>query len=77
MMWTSAPWWHWLGMAGFWVVILLVALWAATRLFPSTETRPRTPRSILDERLARGEIDVSTYRRLLDVLLQADRPYEA
>jgi putative membrane protein len=63
MMWTVAPWWHWLSMAGFWVVVVLVAIWATTRLFPAGDPRP-TARTILDERLARGELDLDEYRHL-------------
>ena len=62
-MWTAAPWWHWLSMAAFWSAVVLAALWATTRLFPAAT--PKDPaRQILDERLARGELEVDEYRRL-------------
>lgn len=67
-MWTTAPGWHWLAMAGLWLTILLVAIWAATRLFPASGPPRPTARAILDERLARGELDVDEYRRLRDEL---------
>lgn len=70
MMWTTAPWWHWVGMAGFWLAILLVAIWATVRLFPAETSRPASVRSILDERLGRGEIDVEEYRRLREELAE-------
>lgn len=63
MMWPVAPWWHWLSMAGFWLLVALVAIWATTRLFPAGDPPP-SARTILDERLARGELDIDEYRRL-------------
>lgn len=71
MMWTAAPWWHWLWMAAFWGVILIGALWATHRLFPTGTSSPPSPRAILDERLARGELDVEEYRRLRQELTAA------
>jgi putative membrane protein len=73
MMWTAAPWWHWFGMASFWLLILLVAIWAISRLFPAG--RPtQDARAILDERLARGELELAEYRRLREELTStADR----
>jgi putative membrane protein len=70
MMWTVAPWWHWLSMAAFWLMILLIAIWATTRLFPAGDP-PLSARAILDERLARGELDVDEYRRLRHELIAA------
>lgn len=64
MMWTAAPWWHWLPMAAAWAVIVLVAIWAMVRLFPAETHAPPSARTILDERLARGELDVDEYRHL-------------
>jgi putative membrane protein len=69
-MWSIAPWWHWLSMAGFWLVVVLVAIWATTRLFPAGDP-PASARTILDERLARGELDVDEYRLLRDELTAA------
>lgn len=71
MMWTAAPWWHWLWMAAFWGVILVGALWATNRLFPAGTSTPSSPRALLDERLARGELDVEEYRRLRQELTAA------
>jgi putative membrane protein len=56
-------------MVAFWTAFLALAVWAVTQIFP---TRPsagsgpdsRAPGERLDERLATGEIDVETYRRL-------------
>jgi putative membrane protein len=71
MMWPVAPWWHWLSMAGFWLVIVLLAIWATTRLFPAAGDPPLSARRILDERLARGELDIEEYRHLRHELTAA------
>lgn len=68
MMWGLAPWWHWLGMVVFWVVLVVVAIWAVGRLFPPTTPPPTPARATLDERLARGEVDPEQYRRLRDLI---------
>lgn len=65
-MWDWAPWWHWLSMAGVWIVGIGVIVWAVISLFPNPS--PPDPRRILDQRLARGELDVDEYRRLRDEL---------
>ena len=63
----------WLFMSLFWVLLLVVIVWAAARLFPgsiATATGPAVepaaerPQQILDRRLASGEIDVETYEQL-------------
>jgi putative membrane protein len=64
-MWGWNPWWHWLVMAGWWVLVLVVVVWVASRLFPAQ--RPGA-REVLDRRLATGEIDLEEYRRLRDEL---------
>ncbi len=68
MMWGLAPWWHWLGMAIFWVGLIGVAIWAVGRLFPPADGRPSAARAALDERLARGEVDLEQYRHLRDLI---------
>ena len=50
----------WVGMVAFWVVVVALVIWALARLFPSQ--RGGAERAVLDRRLARGEIDVETYR---------------
>lgn len=62
-MWGWQSWWHWLAMSGLWMVVLGLAVWAAVHLFPSPEHRSRN-RARLDERLARGDLDVEQYRLL-------------
>lgn len=62
----------WLLMALLWGSFLAVIVWAVTRLFPGSRTQPGEPGtpggesagSLLDRRLAAGEIDEDTYLRL-------------
>lgn len=72
----------WLFMSLFWVLLLVVIVWAAAQLFPgrrdsvATATGPapaplaptEQPQQILDRRLASGEIDVETYEKLRGTL---------
>lgn len=72
-------WWGWLlgalMMGAFWVLLV----WGIWYLISGTgrdwERTPdsRTPRQILDERLARGEITPEAYRHTLDVMNERDR----
>jgi putative membrane protein len=84
MFWYGAawPWWGvalmWLGVVAFWGGVI----WAFYFLVSSL-TRPPSPappavdaRRILDERLARGEIDAEQYRTLRE-LIWASRPATA
>lgn len=78
MMWYwggGVHWWAWLlglvGMLAFWAVIV----WAIWYFVSGMTGRPAEPppassdaKRILDERLARGEIDPEEYRRLLGVI---------
>jgi putative membrane protein len=85
MFWYGGGWpfWEvslmWVGMIAFWGLLI----WAIYALITSTTRRrgPGTPgdehrgddaRRILDQRLARGEIDTDEYRRLRDVLAPGD-----
>ncbi len=62
----------WLLMALLWGSFLAVIVWAVTRIFPGSRPRPdqagapggESPGSLLDRRLAAGEIDEDTYLRL-------------
>lgn len=66
--------WGWLMMGGFWLLLLTAAIVTVAWIFPRDRSRaagpeqasrPATPPlSILDDRLARGDIDVDTYRAL-------------
>ena len=63
----------WLVMSGLWLVLIVAAVMLATRLLRVEGGRPAapspgpgpTPREVLDQRLARGEIDVETHQMLL------------
>ena len=70
-------WWQaglmWVAMIAFWALLI----WAAYTLVTGATRRPGQPgpgeqrgeaRRILDERLARGEIDAEEYQRLRDLL---------
>ena len=59
----------WAGMIAFWVLVI----WAVYALVTGATRRPDKRASddagsILDQRLARGEIDVEQYRTLREVL---------
>ena len=74
----------WIFMSLFWVLLLVVIVWAAAQLFPgrrtsaapatgpSPEPQPGQPQQILDRRLASGEIDVATYERLRETLAKPE-----
>jgi len=80
MFWNGGGWvwWQaglmWVAMIAFWVLLI----WAVYALITSTTRRAGNAerggqqrpdaRRILDERLARGEIDIEEYRRLHEVL---------
>lgn len=72
MMWDWVPWWHWLAMVGIWLLGIAMVVWAVSALFPGQP--PPDAHRILDERLARGELDVDEYRRRRDALHTRARP---
>jgi uncharacterized membrane protein len=56
----------WLAMVVFWLVVIGLAIWAVSRLFPA---RPEPDAfAVLDARLASGEIDAATYRWIREEL---------
>lgn len=67
-------WNGWFGMGGMWLwwILLLVAAGLLIRWLIAAGAGPSTysgsPTEILEERLARGEIDRDEYRRLLTEL---------
>ncbi|GAA6524977.1 SHOCT domain-containing protein [Intrasporangium sp. DVR] len=74
----GAEWWMWLlmliGTIGFWVLVAYVV--RAVILGRRPEDGASTPRAaeplrLLDERLARGEIDIEEYQRTRNVLKNA------
>jgi len=79
MIWNNGwAWWQgglmWLAMIAFWALVawLIYALVTSGRRTRQPERgeerRGGDARSILDERLARGEIDLEEYRRLRDAI---------
>ncbi|GAA2758624.1 hypothetical protein GCM10009872_39840 [Actinopolymorpha rutila] len=62
----------WLVMSLFWLVLIVVIVWAVTRLVHPAggrgevgpARREESPQEILDRRLASGEIDTATYDEL-------------
>lgn len=67
----------WILMSLFWVVLIAVLVWAGARLLarPTAVDRgegvSEAPEEILGRRLARGEIDASTYEALRDKLRES------
>lgn len=84
MMWYwggGVHWWGWLlgtiGMIAFWALII----WAVWYFVTGVSRRPSEPghgpgdaKGILDERLARGEINAEEYRRLRDLMTSSGAP---
>lgn len=78
MMWYwggAVHWWGWLlgalGMVAFWALAIWAVWYFVTAVTRRAEEGPHPssdPKRILDERLARGEIDAEDYRRLRDLL---------
>lgn len=78
MFWYGGGWpfWEvalmWIGMIAFWGVLIwaVYALVVSSTRKPDDDHHPRADSAarILDERLARGEIDAQEYRRLRDLI---------
>ncbi|WP_347353601.1 SHOCT domain-containing protein [Intrasporangium sp.] len=70
----ATAWWMWaliaLGAVGFWLVVAYVVRAVVHgRPTPSAVERPAPdPLQLLDERLARGEIDAEEYQRTRNLL---------
>ncbi len=62
----------------FWVILLGLIVWLVVRLVPGSPggaTRPagESPLEILDRRLARGELDLETWKAQRAALIAAQR----
>lgn len=76
MFWYGAHWlwWQaslmWVGMIVFWGLLIwgIYVLVSSAARRPGERERSGDARSVLDERLARGEIDAEEYRRLRDLI---------
>jgi putative membrane protein len=82
MFWYGGHWafWQvglmWVGMLVFWGLLIwaiYALVTAATRKPPSRDSQDGDARQILDQRLARGEIDTAEYQRLRDLLASGGR----
>ena len=81
MFWYGGHWafWQaslmWLGMIVFWVLLAwaIYALVSAARKPPRGDHDSGGARRVLDQRLARGEIDEAEYRRLRDLIGSVDQ----
>jgi putative membrane protein len=60
--------WGWLMMVAFWAVVVFLIVWAVRSTATSGQPKEDTPLRILDERLARGEIDRDDYEERRQVL---------
>jgi putative membrane protein len=60
--------WGWLMMVAFWAVVVFLIVWAVRSTATSGQPTEDTPLRILDERLARGEIDLEDYEERRQVL---------
>lgn len=67
----SAGWAMMTGMVLFWLVVIAVVVWAILRLTPRRPYRGEDARTILDRRLAAGEIDENEYRSLIAAIRSA------
>ena len=66
----------WLAMGVFWLVLIGLIVWLVIRLLPgsnsgTTRDTGESPVSILDRRLASGEIDLDTWQAQRAALLSA------
>ena len=86
MMWYwggGVHWWGWLiglvVMVAFWAVVVWAIWYFVSSLLrrPPRHEEPASAQRILDERLARGEIDAEEYRRLQGVLRGENQPVGA
>jgi len=74
MMWHDRGWdgGDWVGMGLlmvlFWGAVVFGGFWLVSRLRAVQPQTPSSARQILDDRLARGEIDAEEYRARRDVL---------
>jgi len=62
--------WGWLMMLAFWVLVVVLVIWAVRTATTPPQQRDNhdTARQILDERLARGEIDSAEYEERRQLL---------
>ena len=69
--WATMGFWGWTMMAGFWLLLALLIVWAvrsATTAKAQGQSRGGNAFQILEERLARGEIDADEYKERRAIL---------
>jgi putative membrane protein len=59
-----------LGMGGFWILLIVLVVMLVRS---GTQAGSHNAREILEQRLARGEIDVEEYEKRREAMLQAHR----
>ena len=60
----------WVAMIAFWgLIVWAIYAFVSSSGRPVNDVRDNEARRTLDQRLARGDIDVDEYRRLLDVIV--------
>ncbi len=65
-------------MIGFWLLVIAVVVWVISRLFPRADQQEVGGHSDdLEHRLAVGDLDPDTYRRLRAELVAAGTPSDA
>lgn len=70
----------WIAMTVFWVGLLTLLIWGASRAFGASPggddstRRPPTPEELLDRRYAAGELDDETYRAMRATLASTRSP---
>lgn len=72
--WTTMGAAGWLMMAGLWLALIVLVVWVVTVAVPNAGPSARRgvdASTVLDERLARGEIDPEEHRRLRATLEEA------
>ena len=60
--------WGWMLMVAFWAVVVFLVVWAIRSTATPGQQNEDAPLRILDERLARGEIDREDYEERRQVL---------
>ena len=69
--WATMGFWGWTMMAGFWGLVIVLIVWAvrsATAAKAQGQSRGGNAFQTLEERLARGEIDVDEYKERRAIL---------
>jgi putative membrane protein len=62
MVWNGMGFWGWTMMVTFWALLVVLIVWVVRSTMPPRHSEDEGALRILDERLARGEIDPAEYR---------------